>query len=139
MGSWATVIISGCFIHRCLVGTITECDSLLNTELMGLTEDLRLANVMGCISAHFCSDSTDIIWSLNSGSMNPGCNAMLFEEGVLLLRNHPGWRIYHVLREDNLISDYLTRKARVETWTWNCEMAIPILSPDVSESLAAIG
>lgn len=68
----------------------------------------------------FFPDCTDIIWRLQSG----------------LLRNNPGWKIFHVF--SNAISDFLANKARAERWTWNCHNAIPLLPSEVFGSVTHI-
>lgn len=137
-GGWATVAIYGNIILRCKVGFNSDSDSSVEEEIRGLVESLKMAKKMGCIKANFFSDNTDTIWAMQRGFGGSNKCVSLISKGLSLLKDNLGWNIYHVFREDNLISDFLAQKGRVALWKWESEYAILVISAEALNQLQDI-
>lgn len=124
---WASIACKGRSILRCSVDYSTGCESGFEAELRGFVTASQIAKDLGCESAQFLSDCTDVFWALQSGHGGSEGVAATFEEGVTLLRNKPVWKIFHVFRDGNAISDWLAKKTRSDRWSWGCQNAIPML------------
>lgn len=137
-GGWATVVLFDNLIIRCKAGITTASRTVMEVEVRGFLESIKMAEVMGCPRANFFSDSTDTIWAFQTGICRNNNCLPLIREGISLLHDHPGWKIHHVFREENTISDYLAHKARINLWTWDSDVSVPLLPVDVSLQLSKL-
>lgn len=135
-GGWAAIVVVNNKILRCHDGFNINSNSAFEEELYGIIGAFCMAHEMGLTSANFFCDSTDIIWSLNSGSGGHDSLLDIMTEAISLLRKNPGWKLLHLLREDNALSDFLAHKARTDHWKWEAADVIPLIPRAISVTLS---
>lgn len=100
----------------------------LQAELNALVLGFQMAQNFGSASVTFYSDCAAAIWILQKGVRHGYLKASSLSLAFRLLAKNPGWKLRHILREENSYADALARKARKCGWSWANEDAMPLCS-----------
>lgn len=105
-------------ITTCTAKYLEFCNSVLDAEVNGIVLGLKLALANNFARVVLHSDSTEAIWAFQSGVTNVATLLPLIREGSQILKNNLQWSLGHVYRENNISSDMLAKKARMNRWSW---------------------
>lgn len=105
------------------------CDSTLEAEIIGVVIGLKLAVQNKFRKVVLQVDSTEAIWALQSGSVEASRTVGILNERFQLLKDIPNWGLCHVFRENNEVTDFMTKRARMDKWNWEVENVIPRCLP----------
>lgn len=133
-GAAAVAMCNECILF-CQAKFLELCESALEAEILGVVIGLKLAAQNKCRKVVLHVDSTEAIWALQSGSVEATRIAGILKEGLQLLEDNPNWGLSHVFRENNIVTDFMAKKARMDKWNWEFELAIPRCLPRFSESI----
>lgn len=133
-GAWSNAALEGgcsavamsqdCILVR-KANFLEVCYSVFEAEVLGILMGLILAKESNWEFVYLHSDCTEAIWAFQNGfSMNIECLEAI-REGILILKDNPSWKLCHVYREQNIISDFMAKKSRMDGWPWENNNAIP--------------
>ncbi|CAM8979009.1 unnamed protein product [Rhodiola kirilowii] len=127
-GGWGVVAMRNGLVETAMAGWWDGVATSFEAECEAMQQGFALAKFLHVRKATFVTDSAEVAWAINAGSWRPDASLERIRKCIAMMDEQSDWSVMSVARDCNQAADWLSKRARLDEWTWCNPMAIPRFS-----------